>query len=103
MTKIIETGIIISDVKDSPVFECVAFQQISYCDSKGKWHNTGLEVFQYCILEDIDPDQKVNLPCLRNGRCIWKGIIKKRGLLLRSAPLDEVQMTFDLEPKVKKP
>ena len=84
MTKIIETGIIISDVKDSPVFECVGFQQISYCDGKGKWHNTGLEVFQYCILEDIDPDQKVNLPCLRDGRCIWKGITQSNEHVIAS-------------------
>lgn len=108
--KIIETGIVISDTKDSPVFECVGFQQISHCDSKGKWHNTGYEVLQYCILDDIDPRQvdppeghPLNLPCLRDGVCIWKGIIKKRGMLLTSAPLDEVQLTFDLEPKVKKP
>jgi len=94
--KIVETGIVIADTEKSPAFECVGFQQISFCDPKGKWHSSGYEVLQYCIIDDIDKRQDVNLPCLRDGICIWKAILKKRGMMLHSVPLDEVQLSLDL-------
>ena len=94
--KIIETGIVITDTKDSPAFECVGFQQLSHTDHKGKLHAGGYEVLQHCIIDDIDKRQKVNLPCLRNGVCIWKAIVMERGMTLHSVPLDSLQLTFDL-------
>ena len=94
--KIIETGIVITDTKDSPAFECVGFQQLSHTDHKGKLHAGGYEVLQHCIIDDIDKRQKVNLPCLRDGFCIWKNIVLKKRLTLHSTPLDSVQLTFDL-------
>ncbi len=97
--KIVETGIVVTDTAKSPAHECVGFQQIAYRDDKGKWHTTGWEVLQCCIIDDIDKRQNVNLPCLRDGVCIWKHIVKRKGLTLHSVPLDEVQLSLDLFPQ----
>ena len=97
--RIVETGIVVKDTRDSPAFECVGFQQISFCDPKGKWHNNGYAVLQYCIIDDIDKRQDVNLPCLRNGVCLWKAILLRKGMVLYSTPLEEVQLSLDLYPQ----
>jgi len=97
--RIVETGIVVKDTKYSPAFECVGFQHISFCDDKGKWHNNGYAVLQYCTIDDIDKRQDVNLPCLRDGVCIWKAILLRKGMVLYSTPLEEVQLSLDLYPQ----
>jgi len=97
---IIETGIVIKDLKECPVDHCVGFQEIAVCNVKGKWTTIGYEVLQYCIRSDTDPRQRADLsdvlPCMATGRCVWADIRKKRGITLLSQPIKESQLSFDI-------
>ena len=72
--RIIETGITLVRASESPVSDCVGFQQIAHQDDKGTWLTDGYELLQYCIRDDVDERQGPILPCQSSdrGRCIWQ-------------------------------
>ena len=99
-TNIVETGIVIKDIKDSPVDQCVGYQHISVQDQHGKWSTIGFEVLQYCIRADVDTrqleDGSFYLPCFSTHRCIWADVQTRTGVLLHSEPVKEVQLPLPI-------
>ena len=97
---IVETGIVIKNPNVFPMDHCVGYQAIDVQDASGKWHNIGYEVLQYCIRADVDPrqieDGTFYLPRLATKRCIWADIQKRRGVLIHSEPVKEVQLPFPI-------
>ena len=77
--KIIETGIVIKDLKDAPVDACIGFQGSSHSVTgpRGRegWVLDGYLVLQVCLKDD-DQDN-LDLPCAGGFPCIWKGVQRR--------------------------
>jgi hypothetical protein len=94
--KVIETGIVIQDIRRFPVNQCIGYQAIGHrVANSSKWTSDGFEVLIYC-LKDATPNPEI-LPCFNGAVCVWHNIQKKQGQVIAPIPAapPAKQLTLD--------